>query len=191
MPYIMSGKEWTLTQIASLLHRPQYKLIYLCEKGVILPDGVDARGRGSSRRFSTRNLFEFMVAFTLSDFHVPTNITINLLRALRSFDKHLAKKYPLLKLPYSLTYPDCPEVKAILIKGTYLYFAIGQANKPVVYIGGFNLMDNDRDLTSIGFDVNVPETEFSVQRVESLPNEASTAFLELNLSQIAKEVPLT
>ena len=187
----MSGKEWTLTQIASLLHRPQYKLIYLCEKGVILPDGVDARGRGSSRRFSTRNLFEFMVAFTLSDFHVPTNITINLLRALRSFDKHLAKKYPLLKLPYSLTYSDCPEVKAILIKGTYLYFAIGQANKPVVYIGGFNLMDNDRDLTSIGFDVNVPETEFSVQRVESLPNEASTAFLELNLSQIAKEVPLT
>ena len=101
----MSRKEWTLTQIASLLHRPQYKLIYLCEKGVILPDGVDAKGRGSSRRFSTRNLFEFMVAFTLGDFHIPTNITTNLLRALRSFDRHLAKKYPLLKLPYSLTYP--------------------------------------------------------------------------------------
>ena len=187
----MSRKEWTLTQIASLLSRPQYKLIYLCEKGVILPDGVDAKGRGSSRRFSTRNLFEFMVAFTLGDFHVPTNITTNLLRALRSFDRHLAKKYPLLKLPYSLTYPDCPEVKAILIKGTYLYFGIGQTNKPVVYIGGINLMDNDRDLTSIGFDVNLPETEYSVQRVETLPDDADVAFLELNLSQIAKEVPLT
>ena len=187
----MSRKEWTLTQIASLLCRPQYKLIYLCEKGVILPDGVDAKGRGSSRRFSTRNLFEFMVAFTLGDFHVPTNITTNLLRALRSFDKHLAKKYPLLKLPYSLTFPDCPEVKAILIKGTYLYFAIGQAKKPVVYIGGINLMDNNRDFTSIGFDVNVSESEFSVQRLESLPDDAGVAFFELNLSQIAKEVPLT
>ena len=187
----MSRKEWTLTQIASLLHRPQYKLIYLCEKGVILPDGVDAKGRGSSRRFSTRNLFEFMVAFTLGDFHIPTNITTNLLRALRSFDRHLAKKYPLLKLPYSLTYPNCPEVKAILIKGTYLYFEIGQANKPVVYIGGINLMDNDRDLTSIGFDASVPETEFPVQRVEALPDDAGVAFFELNLSQIANEVPLT
>ena len=187
----MTNKEWTLTQIAKLLCQPQYKLIYLCEKGVILPDGVDAKGRGSSRRFSAHNLFEFMVAFTLGNFYIPTKITTNLLRALRSFDKHLAKKYPLLKLPYSLTYPDCPEVKAILIKGTYLYFEIGQLNKPVVYIGGIDLMDNDRGLTSKGFDVNMPETEFSVQRLKFLPDDAGVAFLELNLSQIAKDIPLT
>ena len=187
----MNRKEWTLTQIANLLGLPQYKLIYLCEKGVIVPDGVDAKGRGSSRRFSARNLFEFMVAFTLGDFHVPTNITTNLLRALRSFDKHLAKKYPLLKLPYSLTYPDCPEVKAILVKGTYLYFSIGQVNKPVVFIGGINLMDNDKDLTSIGFETSVSEIEFPVQRVETLPKDASIAIFELNLSQIANEVPLS
>ena len=187
----MDTKEWTLTQIANRLSRPQYKLIYLCEKGVIVPDGVDAKGRGSSRRFSQRNLYEFMVAFTLGDFHVPTNITTNLLQALRSFEKHLAKKYPLLRLPYSLTYPDSPEVKAILIKGTYLYFSIGQANKPVVYIGGINLMDNDRDLTSIGFDLNSPETEFSVQRLDTLPDDAEVAYFELNLSEIAREVPLT
>ena len=187
----MSKKEWTLTQIANLLGRPQYKLIYLCEKGVILPDGVDARGRGSSRRFSTRNLFEFMVAFTLSDFHVPTNITKNLLQALRSFDKYLTKKYPLLKLPYSLTYPNCPEVKAILIKGTYLYFEIGQADKSAVYIGGINLMDDDRNLTSFGFDAHIPETENSVRRVKTLPDDAGVAFFELNLSQIAKDVRFT
>ena len=187
----MSSKEWTLTQIAKLLCQPQYKLIYLCEKGVILPDGVDAKGRGSSRRFSARNLFEFMIAFTLGDFHIPTKITTNLLRALRSFEKHLAKKYPLLKLPYSLTYPDCPEVKAILIKGSYLYFAIGKANKPVIYIGGINLMEYDKNPTSLSFDAYMPETEFSVNRVESLPIEAGIAYFELNLSQIAKEIPLT
>ena len=66
----MSRKEWTLTQIANLLGLPQYKLIYLCEKGVIVTDGVDAKGRGSSRRFSARNMFEFLAAFTLGDFHV-------------------------------------------------------------------------------------------------------------------------
>ena len=187
----MTNKEWTLTQIANLLCQPQYKLIYLCEKGVILPDGVDAKGRGSSRRFSAHNLFEFMVAFTLGDFHIPTKITTNLLLALRSFDKHLAKKYPLLKLPYSLTYPDCPEVKAILIKGSYLYFAIGKVNKPVIYLGGVNLMDYDRNPTSLSFDANMPEIKFSVERVESLPSEAGIANFELNLSQIAKEIPLT
>ena len=187
----MSKKEWTLTQIANLLRRPQYKLIYLCEKGVIVPDGVDAKGRGSSRRFSARNVFEFMVAFTLSDFHVPTNITTNLLLALRSFDKHLAKKYPLLKLPYSLTYPDCSEVKAILVKGKILFFSIEQVNMPAVYIGGINLMDNSSDLTAMNFKVNVPKVESSVRRVETLPDDVGVAFLELNLSQIAKEVPLT
>ena len=186
----MSTKEWTLTQIAKLLGRPQYKLIYLCEKGVIVPDGVDAKGRGSSRRFSARNLFEFMVAFTLGDFHVPTNITTNLLLALRSFDKHLAKKYPLLKLPYSLTYPDCPEVKAILVKGKYLYFSIGESNKPVIYIGGVDLMNHKENSTLLGLNEKIPESEFSVERLETLPTEAETVFLELNLSQLAKNLPL-
>ena len=82
-------------------------------------------------------------------------------------------------------------MKAILIKGTYLYFSIGQVNKPVVYIGGFNLMNNDRDFTSIGFDANLPETEYSIKRVKSLPDDAGVAYFELNLSQIAKKVPLT
>ena len=184
----MSKKELTLTQIANFLHQPQYKLIYLCEKGVIVPDEVDAKGRGSSRRFSERNLFEFLVAFTLGDFHIPTKITTNLLMALRSFDKHLTKKYPMLKLPYSLTYPDCPEIKAILIKGSCLYFAIRKEKKPVVYIGGIDLFNYERNSTSFGFDESNSESEFSIERVETLPTSADTAFFELNLSQLAKEI---
>ena len=191
MLHIMSRKEWTLTQIAKFLRQPQYKLIYLCEKEVIVPDGVDAKGRGSSRRFSERNLFEFMVAFTLGDFHIPTKITTNLLLALRSFDRHLAKNYPLLRLPYSLTYPDCPEVKAILIKGTYLYFAIGKTNKSVVYIGGIDLMNNKEYPTSLSLDERIPKIEISVERLETLPAEVSTAFFELNLSQLARDIPQT
>ncbi len=53
----------TLTQAAWVLRVPQHKLIHLCEKGVVVPEIHDARGRGSSRGFSRRNLFEFAVAW--------------------------------------------------------------------------------------------------------------------------------
>ena len=62
----MNKKKWTLTQIARLLNQPQHKSIYLCEKGVVLPDGLDAKSRGSSRRFSECNLFEFIVVLKLN-----------------------------------------------------------------------------------------------------------------------------
>ena len=35
--------EWSLSEAARLLGQPQHKLIYLCEKGVIIPDLGDAR----------------------------------------------------------------------------------------------------------------------------------------------------
>ncbi len=52
-------------------------------------------------------------------------------------------------------------------------------------------MEYDSIPTSLSFDVNMPETKSSVEHVESLPNEAGIAYFELNLSQLAKEIPLT
>ncbi len=186
----MNKKEWTLTQIARLLDQPQHKLIYLCEKGVILPDGVDAKGRGSSRRFSARNLFEFMVALKLGEFHIPTKLTTNVLRALRSFDKHLGKSYPMLKLPYSLRIPDSPEVEIILVNGSTLYFSIRKGDKAPTYIGGLNLLNFSENLISTNVETNLSSTEFPIERTESLPTEARIAFFKLNLSQVVKNVPL-
>lgn len=140
----MSRNNWTLTQISSLLNQPQYKLIYLCERGVIISDGSDAKGRGSSRRFSARNLFEFVVALKLSEFHLPTNLTVNILRALRSFDRHLGESYPMLKLPYSLRIPNSPEVKLILINGSRLYFSIETRGRKPTYIGELDLLNYDK-----------------------------------------------
>ena len=51
----------TLTQAARMLGVLQHRLIHYCEKGVVVPDLEDAQGRGSSRRFSAMNLFEFSV----------------------------------------------------------------------------------------------------------------------------------
>jgi hypothetical protein len=61
---------WTLTQTARLLGEPQHRLIYLCEKGVVVPDFQDAEGRGSSRRFSDRNLLEFAIALRLRELEI-------------------------------------------------------------------------------------------------------------------------
>ena len=45
-------KPLTLGQIQDILNVPQHVLIHLCEKGVILPDFSDTKGRGQSRLFS-------------------------------------------------------------------------------------------------------------------------------------------
>ena len=181
----MSKNEWTLTQISSLLNQPQYKLIYLCEKGVILPDVSDAKGRGSSRRFSARNLFEFVVALKLSEFHLPTKLTTNVLKALRSFDKHLGESYPMLKLPYSLRIPNSPEVKMILINGSRLYFSFGTRGRKSTYIGELDLLNYSKFTVD-----NLSDSQIPIKRTQTLPTESEIALFELNLSQIAKNVPL-
>ena len=35
---IMKKFEWTLSELSKLLYQPQHRLIYICEKGVIVPD---------------------------------------------------------------------------------------------------------------------------------------------------------
>ena len=82
----MYKNEWTISEIARLLNQPQHRLIYLCEKEVIIPDFSDAHGRGSSRRFSARNIFEFSTALVLSEFHFPATMSANFLYAIRSFE---------------------------------------------------------------------------------------------------------
>lgn len=89
----MKQEEWTLTEVAKLLQQPQHRLIYLCEKQVILPDKADAEGRGTSRRFFTRNMHEFSIALTISEFHFPVAMSGNLLYVLRSFERTVRKTY--------------------------------------------------------------------------------------------------
>ena len=120
----MSKKVWTLTEIAKLLLQPQHRLIYLCEKGVIVPDVTDAKGRGSSRRFSARNIFEFSIALTLGEFQFPTELSGKILLALRSFEKVLNKTNQNFGLPHVLREAHEPEIRVLLTKGSCLHFAI-------------------------------------------------------------------
>ena len=86
-----SRREWSLSEAARLLHEPQHRLIYLCEKGVIVPDLGEAEGRGSSRRFSSRNLLEFALALRLRELTIPVGTVAAIVHVLRRFEKTVAE----------------------------------------------------------------------------------------------------
>ena len=117
----MKNREWTLTEIAKLLQHPQHRLIYLCEKGIINPDGENTNGRGSSRHFSARNFFDFAV--TLGFMAVSFSIFLNRQKYLSIFDhfkKVIDKSISKSEFPYSLIWTNAPINRAFLIEGSNL-----------------------------------------------------------------------
>ena len=185
----MDKKEWTLTEIAKLLQQPQHRLIYLCEKDVINPDGMDAEGRGSSRRFSARNLFEFSVALTLGEFHIPAILSGKILFALRSFEKLLNKAIPNLDLPYALRAPNAPEIRALLTNGSCLYFAIEEGGNTKL-IGGVDLLNHQSNENWPSVAEKPVNSEDSTGEYCWRPAGSERAFFEVNLTQIAKDLPI-
>ena len=117
--------EWSLSEAARLLGQPQHKLIYLCEKGVIVPDLEEARGRGSSRRFSARNLLEFEVALKLRELTVPVSSIAAILYALRAFEARVARELPGFRLPEGLRSGRPPDFRVMLTDQGRLYFSLG------------------------------------------------------------------
>ena len=91
-----------------MLGVPQHRLIYLCEKGVVQPDVQDAKGRGSSRRFSARNLLEFAVALRLRGLEIAASFVAAVIYVLRAFEGSVRKEIPGFRLPGSLRTPSPP-----------------------------------------------------------------------------------
>jgi hypothetical protein len=134
----LSGREWTLTEAARSLGEPQHRLIYLCEKGVVQPDLEDAKGRGSSRRFSARNLLEFAIALRLRELELPASVIGAVTHTLRAFEKKVQDQLRTFHLPESLRGAAAPDLRAI-IRDRRLYLSLGTGNDvPKVY-GGIDL----------------------------------------------------
>jgi DNA-binding transcriptional MerR regulator len=131
----MTAQEWSLSEAARLLGQPQHKLIYLCEKGVIVPDLGEATGRGSSRRFSARNLLEFEVALTLRELTVPVTSISAILYALRAFEAKVGRDLPGFTLPEGLRSARAPDLRVILTDGGRLYFSLGSRGSKRLYGG--------------------------------------------------------
>ena len=140
--------EWTLTEAAQLLGEPQHRLIYLCEKGVVAPDVQDAEGRGSSRRFSARNLLEFGVALRLRTLGIPAAVSGAVVYVLRGFEKAIGKQMPGFSLPGSLVGANAPELKVVIGDDQRLYFTLSSGKSSTRTYGGVSLQDlleSDRD----------------------------------------------
>ena len=133
--------EWTLTEAARLLGEPQHRLIYLCEKGVIQPDLQAAEGRGSSRRFSARNLLEFGVALRLRAVGIPAPVTGAVVHVLREIEKVIRREISGFSLPGSLLKKDAPELKVIIGDDQRLYFTLGSGKSGAKTYGGVSLQD--------------------------------------------------
>ena len=189
MKFAMQKNEWTLTEIARLLNQPQHRLIYFCEKKVIKPDGKDASGRGSSRIFSARNLFEFEVALTLWKFHIPAPIVRKVILVLDSFQRVLEQSLPEFELPYSLIAPSSPLIRAYLVDGSNLHFVIGEGSDASL-IGGVDL---EVEQNNIKWPIiqTTPRNHTTKDENSCIrPAGSERAYFEINLTQIAKELPI-
>ena len=139
MSIIMAKNEWTLSEAARVLGVRQHRLIYLCEKKVVVPDFSDATGRGSSRRFSPRNLLEFSVALKLREMLMPVAPIAAIIYILRAFEKNVVKEMPGFKLPQSLLRVDSPELRIVVSDGPMLFFELHPVKGESIIYGGLDI----------------------------------------------------
>jgi hypothetical protein len=183
---------WTLTQAARVLGEPQHRLIYLCEKGVIEPDFQDAKGRGSSRRFSARNLLEFAVALRLRELDIGVTFVGAVIHVLRAFEGSVGNKLRDFKLPDSLRDPKAPDLRVVIADGARLYFTLAAPRSPTHVYGGINLQDvTSSRLTTRSLERNLTGTvKRSMSRAFGGPEEGQFLRLELCVTNLARELEL-
>jgi DNA-binding transcriptional MerR regulator len=128
--------QWSLSEAARLLNQPQHRLIYLCEKRVVVPDLGDARGRGSSRRFSARNLLEFGIALKLRELTVPARSISAILYALRAFEAKVASRREDFDMPAGLLTPNAAGLRIILTDEGRLFFSLHSKAEGEALFGG-------------------------------------------------------
>ncbi len=188
-------REWTLSEAARLLGQPQHRLIYLCEKGVVQPDLEDARGRGSSRRFSARNLLEFAIALQLRALDIPASSIGAITYILRAFERKVRQQSRDFRLPESLRGAGAPDVRVMMSDGQ-LSLTIGTGkDAPKVY-GGIDLRRLRSGKKSTGdlhreF-VPLPPTKRKLRQGAhgGGPDGNAHARVEISVTRIAQELRL-
>ena len=194
----LSGREWTLTEAARSLGEPQHRLIYLSEKRVVRPNLADAKARGSSRRFSTRNLLEFAVALRLRELELPASIIGAVTYSLRAFERKVQDQIRTFRLPDSLRGAAAPDLR-VLISDGQLYLSLGTGkNVPKVY-GGIALKRLASGKASIGdlqrALVPLPSPKRTRRPMRngdgvSAPDGGIHARVEISITSIAQELRL-
>lgn len=135
-PVIMRAvTEWTLAQVSRLLREPQHRLIYLCEKRAVVPDFGDAKGRGSSRGFSKRNILEFALSLRLRKLELPVAVVAATLRVLRRFADIVRESRPGFDIVMSLRGADAADLRILVKDGEQLFFLLAAGSSPSKLFG--------------------------------------------------------
>ena len=188
-------REWTLTEAARLLGEPQHRLIYLCEKDVVQPDFEDAKGRGSSRRFSAQNLLEFAIALRLRVLEIPALSIGAITYTLRAFEHKVQQQIPAFNLPYSLRGAAAPDLRVILKEGR-LYLTLGMGKSTPKVYGGVELKKLGRDKSRKAGDLQralVLRTSSGRKTghgVNGEFGESAVARVEMSITRMAQELRL-
>ncbi len=191
-----SESAWTLSEVARVVREPQHRLIHLCEKGVVRADCEEARGRGSSRRFSRRNLLQFTVALKLRELMVPVTPIGAVIHVLEGFERVLAREMSGFSLPDSLTEPGAPELRIIISDGRTLYFALHPKKGAPKLFGGIDLETLDlagatvtrrvsRRLKAVKPGKGVPDVLFGPK------SGSERGRIEISVTRLAKDIPKT
>jgi len=178
--------EWTLSEAARLLREPQHRLIYLCEKKVVVPDYGDADGRGSSRRFSARNLLEFALALRLRHLTIPVGTMVGVVYVLRAFERTVAHQRTGFELVTALRAQAAPELRIIISDGERLYFLLGGTTAKPKLFGGI-----DFQRLAAGDHKRLAPQELR-PRGDGFggPEGSRYARLEVDVTRLAKDLPL-
>ena len=186
---------WTLTEAARALDERQHRLIYLCDQGVVHPDLGEARGRGSSRGFSARNLLEFAVALRLRDLQMPVSALVAIVCGLRAFEKYMKERFRF-TLPESLRAADALDLRIVIGDGQFLYVLLGSVGAEPKVFGGIDL----RSLRG-GGDTLDDLAEGALEQIEGRSSsrdrpavggpEGSTYWrVEVSVTRVAQDLPL-
>lgn len=191
----MDAASWTLSDASRLLGQPQHRLIYLCEKGVVRPDLGEATGRGSSRRFSARNLLEFSVALRLREFKIAVDVIASVLRVLRLFEGAVRKELPDFALPGSLRGPGSPDLRVIVSDDQRLFFTLRRRREKPALFGGISLTEIGSGRSSeIGLSRRLESsrpTPFPTSPADfGHPEGSRHARVEISLTGIARDLRL-
>lgn len=194
---IHKAGTWTLTEAARLLEEPQHRLIYLCEKGVVEPDLQNAEGRGSSRRFSDRNLFEFAVALRLRDLELPATLIGSVVHVMRAFEAAVGREIRGFHLPESLRIEDAPDLRVLISDGRRLYFTLGAGTEPPRVYGGIDLEELKEPKTAVRprprlrlVKPSEPTGGASGGDDFGGPERSRHTRVEVSISRIAQDLPL-
>lgn len=187
--------EWTLTEAARLLGEPQHRLIYLCEKGVVRPDLRNAQGRGSSRRFSARNLLEFAVALRLRALEIPATVVGAVIYVLKAFEQRVAAEMPGFQLPASLREPRAPDLRVVIADGQRLYFTIRAGKAAAKVFGGLDLKalgSSRKSLRALERELESTEAPGGSPFLEDFgsPEGSRHARVEVSVTRIAQDLRL-